>query len=217
MLELGICIIDPNVRGSDGYGKTFVSLDNGEKREDSVRDIGALLDWVAEQRPESGASFCFDASRVAVWGGSYGGYMCLASLIHFADRLCAGVDMVGISNFVTFLENTSAYRRDLRRQKYGDEREPKMRALLEQISPLTRAHEIRAPLFIAQARMRAHTYTPARTRTHACIDRAQMTRECQRRRRSRFGRVQRRTARRQTLFLDPFLLSYFVYAVRSVA
>lgn len=143
VLELGVCVIDPNVRGSDGYGKEFVNLDNGKNREDSVKDMGAVMDWV-EQSPR------LDSSRIAVWGGSYGGYMVLAGLVHYSDRLVCGIDMVGISNFVTFLENTSDYRRDLRRVKYGDERDPEMRAFLLSISPLTNAHKIRRPLLIVQ-------------------------------------------------------------------
>jgi dipeptidyl aminopeptidase/acylaminoacyl peptidase len=141
--EIGAAVIAPNVRGSAGYGKEYVALDNGFKREDSVKDIGALLDWIAEQ-PD------LDADRVAVYGGSYGGYMVLASLVHFSDRLTAGVDIVGISNFVTFLENTQDYRRDLRRVEYGDERDPEMRAHLEKISPNRNADKITTPLFVAQ-------------------------------------------------------------------
>jgi dipeptidyl aminopeptidase/acylaminoacyl peptidase len=141
--ELGIAILEPNVRGSTGYGKTYLALDNGFKREDSVKDIGALLDWIATQ-PD------LDASRVGVMGGSYGGYMTLASMFHFNDRLRAGMDMVGISNFVTFLENTQDYRRDLRRVEYGDERDPQMRAHQLRISPTTNAHKITKPLFVGQ-------------------------------------------------------------------
>ena len=141
--ELGFAVVFPNVRGSAGYGKSWLKLDNGRLREDSVRDIGALLDWIGEQ-PE------LDEDRIAVTGGSYGGYMVLASMVHFADRIRAGVERVGISNFVSFLENTQAYRRDLRRAEYGDERDPGMRAFLEGIAPLHRAHEIAAPLLIAQ-------------------------------------------------------------------
>ena len=141
--ELGAAVIAPNVRGSSGYGKQYVKLDNGRLRENSVRDIGALLDWIAEQ-PD------LDESRVAVYGGSYGGYMVLASLVHYSDRLRGGVERVGISNFVTFLENTQDYRRDARRVEYGDERDPEMRAFLESISPNRRASEIRVPLFVAQ-------------------------------------------------------------------
>ena len=141
--NLGVAVIAPNVRGSRGYGKTYLTLDNGRKREDSVRDIGALLDWIA-------ANPDLDERRVAVSGGSYGGYMVLASLVHFGDRLVAGVDRVGISNFVTFLTNTQPYRQDLRRAEYGDERDPAMRVFLEAISPLTRADEITTPLLVAQ-------------------------------------------------------------------
>ena len=143
--ELGVALIYPNVRGSTGYGKSYVRLDNGELREDSVRDIGALLDWIATQ-PE------LDARRVMIMGGSYGGYMTLAASVQFADRIRCAVDIVGISNFVTFLEHTEAYRRDLRRVEYGDEREPKMREFLHKISPLTRADKIKKPLFVIQGR-----------------------------------------------------------------
>lgn len=141
--QLGVSVLVPNVRGSAGYGKSYLLLDNGDKREDSVRDIGALLDWIARQ-PE------LDAQRVAVYGGSYGGYMVLATMTHYDARLRAGVDIVGISNFVTFLENTQGYRRDLRRAEYGDERDPKTRAFLQKISPTTNATSITRPLFVAQ-------------------------------------------------------------------
>lgn len=141
--KLGAAVIRPNVRGSDGYGKYYMSLDNGFKREDSVRDIGALLDWIATQ-PD------LDQDRVAVFGGSYGGYMVLASSVHYSDRLKAAVDVVGISNFVTFLENTQDYRRDLRRAEYGDEREPAMRKYLQSISPLTHVDKIKVPMMVVQ-------------------------------------------------------------------
>ncbi|MGJ3231627.1 MAG: prolyl oligopeptidase family serine peptidase [Oceanicaulis sp.] len=141
--ELGVSVITPNVRGSSGYGKDYVAMDNGFKREDSVRDIGALLDWVAEQ-PE------LDSDRVVVYGGSYGGYMVLASMVHYSDRLAGGINIVGISNFVTFLENTNGYRRDLRRAEYGDERDPEMYEFLQSISPANQADKITAPLFIIQ-------------------------------------------------------------------
>lgn len=141
--RLGAAVIQPNVRGSTGYGKTYVELDNGFKREDAVRDIGALLDWIEEQ-PD------LDASRVVVYGGSYGGYMALASAVHFSDRLVGVIDNVGISNFVSFLENTQDYRRDRRRQEYGDERDPEMRAHLERISPLNNVSRINVPMFIIQ-------------------------------------------------------------------
>ncbi len=140
---LGAAVVAPNVRGSAGYGKSWLLLDNGRKREESVRDIGALLDWIAAQ-PE------LDPERVAVLGGSYGGYMVLASLVHYGERLRCAVDVVGIANFVTFLENTQGYRRDLRRAEYGDERDPEMRSFLQSISPTTHAERIRRPLLVAQ-------------------------------------------------------------------
>lgn len=143
LAKLGVAIVVPNVRGSNGYGKAYLALDNGFKREDSVKDIGALLDWI-ESNPD------LDESRVAVYGGSYGGYMVLASAVHFSDRLKAVVDIVGISNFVTFLENTQDYRRDLRRVEYGDERDPAMRAHLEKISPVNNVDKIDVPMFIVQ-------------------------------------------------------------------
>jgi dipeptidyl aminopeptidase/acylaminoacyl peptidase len=143
--ELGVAVLAPNVRGSSGYGKTYLTLDNAEKREDSVKDIGALLDWIATQPG-------LDASRVGVTGGSYGGYMVLASLMHYGDRIRAGVDVVGISHFGTFLKNTEDYRRDLRRVEYGDERDPAMQAVFERISPLNHAGRITSPLFVAQGR-----------------------------------------------------------------
>jgi len=143
--ELGVAFIEPNVRGSTGFGKTFHQLDNGRLREDSVKDIGALLDWIAQQ-PD------LDASRVVVQGGSYGGYMTLASLVHYSDRLRCGVDIVGISNFVTFLERTESYRRDLRRVEYGDERDPAMRQWMQEIAPLNNAHRIKVPMFVIHGR-----------------------------------------------------------------
>jgi dipeptidyl aminopeptidase/acylaminoacyl peptidase len=143
--ELGVAFIEPNVRGSTGFGKTFHQLDNGKLREDSVRDIGALLDWIARQ-PD------LDASRVVVQGGSYGGYMANAVAVHYADRIRGAIPAVGISNFVTFLERTESYRRDLRRAEYGDERDPAMRAWMEQIAPVNNAQKIKAPLFVVHGR-----------------------------------------------------------------
>jgi dipeptidyl aminopeptidase/acylaminoacyl peptidase len=143
--ELGIAVIEPNVRGSTGYGKTFVALDNGMRREDSVKDIGALFDWIATQ-PD------LDASRVVVEGGSYGGYMTLAVSTHYADRIAGAIDVVGVANFVSFLEHTESYRRDLRRVEYGDERDPAMREFLTRISPVNNAERIRAPLFVVHGR-----------------------------------------------------------------
>jgi dipeptidyl aminopeptidase/acylaminoacyl peptidase len=143
--ELGIAIIFPNVRGSTGFGKTFLAMDNGKKREDSVKDIGALFDWIKDQ-PD------LDASKVLVAGGSYGGYMALAVATNYADRIAGTIDTVGISNFVTFLANTESYRRDLRRVEYGDERDPEMKKFLEAISPLNNAAKIKKPLFVVQGK-----------------------------------------------------------------
>ncbi|MGB7522663.1 MAG: S9 family peptidase [Spirulinaceae cyanobacterium] len=139
--ELGVAIIFPNVRGSSGYGKTFLKLDNGFLREDSVKDIGALLNWIANQ-PD------LDSDRILVSGGSYGGYMSLAVATKYSDRIRAAIDIVGISNFVSFLERTESYRRDLRRVEYGDERDPQMRQFLLDISPINNADKIKKPLFV---------------------------------------------------------------------
>lgn len=141
--QLGAAVIAPNVRGSSGYGTSYLKLDNGFKREDSVKDIGALLDWIATQ-PD------LDENRVIVFGGSYGGYMVLASAVHYSDRLLGAVDIVGISNFVTFLKNTKDYRRDLRRVEYGDERDPKMYEHLQKISPNNSVEKIKIPMFVVQ-------------------------------------------------------------------
>jgi acetyl esterase/lipase len=141
--DLGYVVVAPNVRGSSGYGKTFLALDNGELREDAVKDIGSLLVWIGLQRE-------LDRDRIAVMGASYGGYLTLASLAAYNDRLRGGIDVVGISNFVTYLSSTAAYRRDLRRAEYGDERDVRMRGFLSRISPLTNAASIRKPLFIVQ-------------------------------------------------------------------
>ena len=141
--ELGCAMIFPNVRGSEGYGKTFLKLDNGMLREGSYKDISALLDWLPS-RPE------LDPARVMVTGGSYGGFMTLAVASNYADRIRCAVDIVGPSNFVTFLKNTESYRRDLRRAEYGDERDPKIAEFLERIAPLNNAAKITKPLFVIQ-------------------------------------------------------------------
>ncbi len=143
--EMGVSLLFPNVRGSSGYGKNFLKLDNGKLREDSVKDIGALLDSL-------GAQADINASRVLVTGGSYGGYMSLAVATLYPEKIAASIDVVGISNFVTFLERTESYRRDLRRVEYGDERDPDMRAHLQNISPLNRADKIVKPLFVVQGK-----------------------------------------------------------------
>jgi dipeptidyl aminopeptidase/acylaminoacyl peptidase len=139
--ELGVAMIFPNVRGSTGYGKTFLSLDNGFLREGSYKDISTLLDWIQTQPG-------LDAGRVMVTGGSYGGFMTLAVATNYNDRICCSVEVVGPSNLVTFLEHTSGYRQDLRRVEYGDERDPKMRDFLEKIAPYNRAKNITKPLFV---------------------------------------------------------------------
>jgi dipeptidyl aminopeptidase/acylaminoacyl peptidase len=143
--ELGVSILYPNVRGSSGYGKTFLKLDNGFKREDSYKDIGALLDWIKD-RPD------LDADRVMVTGGSYGGHMTLAVATYFPERIRCAVDVVGVSNFVTFLENTEEYRRDLRRVEYGDERDPKMREFMQRTAPVNNVSKIKRPMFIVQGK-----------------------------------------------------------------
>ena len=140
---LGATIILPNVRGSDGYGTQYLNLDNAEKREDSVKDIGALLDWIAAQ-PD------LDKDRVAVYGQSYGGYMSLAVMTHYSDRLVGGVERYGISDFTTFLTNTEAYRRDNRRAEYGDERDPAMQAVFARINPLANVSRISKPMLVMQ-------------------------------------------------------------------
>jgi dipeptidyl aminopeptidase/acylaminoacyl peptidase len=143
--ELGVAVLFPNVRGSTGFGKSFVKLDNGVLREDSVKDIGALLDWIPTRKD-------LEASRVMVTGGSYGGYMTLAVATHYDAKLRCALDVVGISNFVTFLQNTESYRRDLRRVEYGDERDPAMKEHLLKISPAMNAHKITKPLFVIQGK-----------------------------------------------------------------
>ena len=139
--ELGIALIYPNVRGSTGYGKSFSLLDNGFHREDTYKDINALFDWIAAQ-PE------LDAERVAVTGGSYGGHMTLAISTFYSNRIRCSVDVVGMSNLVTFLEHTESYRRDLRRVEYGDERDPQMHEFLEKIAPMNHVELIRKPMMV---------------------------------------------------------------------
>src|ERR1700722_13958856 len=139
--ELGVALIVPNVRGSTGYGKTFSLLDNGFKRDDTYKDINALFDWIGT-RPD------LDSGRVGVTGGSYGGHMTLAVSTFYSDRIRCSIDIVGPSNLVTFLENTEAYRRDLRRAEYGDERDPKMREFLERIAPMNNVEKIKKPMIV---------------------------------------------------------------------
>ena len=141
--ELGIALVYPNVRGSDGFGKTFLALDDGRKREDAVKDIGALFEWIAKQ-PD------LDASRVSVAGEGYGGYMSLAAAAHFSDRIRSAVDVAGIADLATFLDRTPGERRSVRRAEYGDERDAATRRFLESISPLAQADRISTPLLVAQ-------------------------------------------------------------------
>jgi dipeptidyl aminopeptidase/acylaminoacyl peptidase len=143
--EMGIALVFPNIRGSSGYGKTFLKLDNGFLREDSYKDLEALLDWIKTQ-PD------LDGDRIMVTGGSYGGHATLAVASRYADKIRCAVDIVGMSNLVTFLQRTEEYRRDLRRVEYGDERDPKMKEFLERIAPLNNAARITKPLFVIQGK-----------------------------------------------------------------
>jgi dipeptidyl aminopeptidase/acylaminoacyl peptidase len=143
--ELGFAVLAPNVRGSSGYGKGYLALDNGPLREDAVKDIGALLVWISLQTT-------FDAKHVVVSGGSYGGYLTLATLVNFGERVRGGVEVSGITDFVSFLTNTAPYRQNQRRAEYGDERDPDMRAYLRRISPLTNAERISRPLLIVHGK-----------------------------------------------------------------
>jgi dipeptidyl aminopeptidase/acylaminoacyl peptidase len=140
---LHCAVLAPNVRGSNGYGKTWLSLDDGYRRENAVKDIGALIDWI-EMQP------LLDKRKIAVMGGSYGGYMSLASMVHFGPRLKAGIDLYGISNFITFMQKTRGSRVDLRRVEYGDERDSLMCQFMQKISPLTNVAKIKKPMLIIQ-------------------------------------------------------------------
>jgi dipeptidyl aminopeptidase/acylaminoacyl peptidase len=143
--ELGFAVLAPNVRGSSGYGKTYMALDNGVLREDAVKDVGAMLVWIALQKN-------FDAKHVVVAGGSYGGYLTLATMVNYSDRLRGGVDVSGIADFVSFLTNTAPYRQNQRRAEYGDERDLEMRSFLRRISPLTNADRITRPLLVVHGK-----------------------------------------------------------------
>jgi dipeptidyl aminopeptidase/acylaminoacyl peptidase len=143
--ELGFAVIAPNVRGSSGYGKTYLALDNGVLREDAVKDVGAMLVWIALQKD-------LDAKHVVVAGGSYGGYLSLATLVNYSDRLRGGIDVSGIADFVSFLTNTAPYRQNQRRAEYGDERDLEMRGFLRRISPLTNADRITRPLLVVHGK-----------------------------------------------------------------
>jgi dipeptidyl aminopeptidase/acylaminoacyl peptidase len=143
--ELGFAVVAPNVRGSDGYGKSYLALDNGPLREDAVKDVGALLVWLSLQNG-------FDAKHVVVSGESYGGYLTLATLVNFGERLRGGVTAGGMVDLVAYLSSGAPYRQNQRRAEYGDERDPDMRAFLRRISPLTNAERISKPVLIVQGR-----------------------------------------------------------------
>jgi len=138
--EMGVALIFPNVRGSTGYGKTFLKLDNGINRDHTHKDIGALLDWIGKKP-------ALDSSKIMITGGSYGGYMTWAVAYEYNDKICCSLPIVGPSNLVTLLEHTEAYRRDLRRVEYGDERDPKIREYLEKTAPLNNSEKIRKPVY----------------------------------------------------------------------
>jgi dipeptidyl aminopeptidase/acylaminoacyl peptidase len=159
--ELGITIIYPNVRGSYGFGRAFEKLDDGVNREDAVRDIGALLDWIA-----SHASL--DSKRVMVTGASYGGYMAYAAALHYPGRIRCAFAAAAISDFVSYLEGTEPGRQDDRRGEYGDERDPAVRAVLSKISPVAQAATLKVPLMIAHGRQDARVpVTQAETMARA--------------------------------------------------
>ncbi len=139
--ELGLAIIYPNVRGSSGFGRKFEQLDNGMAREGAVKDVGALLDWIAA-RPE------LDKNRVMLTGASYGGYLTLQAAIEYNDRIRCAYEGGGMTNLVAFLEETEPSRQAERRPEYGDERDPQMRAFLTSISPITRAAEMKKPVAV---------------------------------------------------------------------
>jgi dipeptidyl aminopeptidase/acylaminoacyl peptidase len=139
--ELGIALIYPNVRGSYGFGKSFTRLDDQRKREDSVKDVGAVLDWIATQPS-------LDKTRVMLTGISYGGYMSYAAAEMFADRIRCAVSANGISDFITYFQYTNESRVEDRRAEYGDERDPAMREFLTKISPVANAATLKAPLLI---------------------------------------------------------------------
>ena len=139
LLARGFAVLAPNVRGSSGYGKRYQALDDVEKRYDSIRDMAAIHAWIAGRDD-------LDASRAAIYGGSYGGYMVLAGLAFQPDLWAAGVCVVGMSSLVTFLQNTASWRRPFREREYGSLEHH--RDLLEELSPLNRLEDMRAPLFL---------------------------------------------------------------------
>jgi dipeptidyl aminopeptidase/acylaminoacyl peptidase len=143
--ELGVAVVAPNVRGSSGYGKSYLALGLGVLREDAVKDIGALLVWLGSQS-------AYDAKHVVVSGDSYGAYLALAALVNFSDRLRGGVDVAGIADFVGFLTASAPDLQTQRRADYGDERDPDTRTYLRRISPLTNAERISRPMLVVQGK-----------------------------------------------------------------
>jgi dipeptidyl aminopeptidase/acylaminoacyl peptidase len=139
--RLGVAVLFPNIRGSLGYGKTFLNLDNGVLREGAYKDLGALLDWI-QTHPD------LDPERVMVTGGSYGGHMTLIAATRYSDRIRCAVEIVGQASLVTFLQNTASYRRDLRRAEFGEERDAATRAFMDRTAPLNNAGKVRKPLFV---------------------------------------------------------------------
>ena len=143
--ELGVAIIYPNIRGSRGFGKTFMSLDNGTLRENAFKDIGALLDWIASQKD-------LDKSRVSLTGASYGGTVALAAAAANPDRVTCVFDGFGMSSIATWLDRLNPAIKPVRRQEYGDETDPATREYLNRIAPLAHADRLRMPVYIAHGR-----------------------------------------------------------------
>jgi len=141
--ELGVAKIYPNVRGSAGYGKAFLNLDNGLRREDAVRDVGALLDWIRTQ-PD------LDAERVLVEGASYGGYLALSTAYNYPNRIKAAISDSGMVNLGGFVTSAKDWRVELQRSEFGDERQPKIRKFMESTAPLNNAKKIKKPLLLIQ-------------------------------------------------------------------
>jgi dipeptidyl aminopeptidase/acylaminoacyl peptidase len=145
MSELGVVKIYPNVRGSSGFGKAFLKLDDGVRREDAVKDVGALLDWIKTQPG-------LDSDRVMLQGQSYGAYLALASATHYGARIRGVVSEHGVSNLASFVANTEGWRRDVMRAEYGDERDRKIRAFMEKTAPINNVQKIKKPLLIVHGK-----------------------------------------------------------------
>jgi dipeptidyl aminopeptidase/acylaminoacyl peptidase len=141
LLSRGIAVFDLNFRGSTGFGKTFTRLDNGRLRPNAVRDMEEALDFLKKDGR-------VDASRAAVMGGSYGGYMTFAALTAFPERFRGGVSIVGVSNWVTALQGASPQLKASDRIEYGNIDDPKDRAFFEEISPINQVARVKAPLMV---------------------------------------------------------------------